>query len=67
MFTGINAQLPMALICANKEHPCVYGVFIVFAQCLCCVYEVYLSVFMVCLFVLHSVYPVFIRLSLYPY
>ena len=46
-FEGVDSQM------------CVYGVFIHFTQCLWCVYEVGLSVFMVCLLNLHSVYIVF--------
>ena len=66
MFTGINAQLPIALICANKEYPCVYAVFIVFTLCLCCVYDVGISVFMLCLCILHCVYAVFMNFSVVP-
>ena len=42
-----------------EEHLCVYAVFIVFALCLCCVYDAGVSVFMLCLLILHLVYVVF--------
>ena len=44
---------------SQETQMCVYGVFIHFTQCLWCVYEVGLSVFMVGFSNLHNVYIMF--------
>ena len=46
---------------AFSRATCVYLVFMRFTLCLCCVYEIHIRVFMLCLSLLQSVYIVFMN------
>ena len=60
VYASLTQLWPGAAVGAKSYRICVYAVFILFTQCLCCVYEILYPVFLLCLFSLHSVYAVFI-------